>query len=136
MEIDDGTVVSTITVSVNDASSDNLFDPLLDWVFNISTLDDDDAGFTVAESLGTTVISESGGVDEFTVVLDTEPVSNVELLVSSADATEATVAPTTLTFTPSDWSTSAAAAVNALAFDPISKRESAEIGSRFSLARP
>ena len=40
-----------------------------------------------------------------TVVLDAQPTSNVVLSVVSADTGEATVSPSTLTFTPTNWDT-------------------------------
>ncbi|HRX31552.1 MAG TPA: hypothetical protein P5349_06645, partial [Tenuifilaceae bacterium] len=60
-------------------------------------------GFTIsAISRNTT---EVGGTATFTVVLKTQPTSNVTLPLSSSDATEGTVSPTSLTFTTSNWNT-------------------------------
>jgi hypothetical protein len=59
--------------------------------------DDDTAGFT----LSTTAVSvnESGTTSQtFTVVLDTEPAGNVVFDLSHNDATEATISPSSLTF--------------------------------------
>lgn len=103
--IDDGDQVSTITVSVNDGLSDDDFDPLSDQTVAVTTTDDDAAGFSIVESGGTTVVVETGTTDDFTVVLDTEPVSNVVLTVTSADLGEVTAAPGSLTFTPANWDT-------------------------------
>ncbi|MEM7415427.1 MAG: hypothetical protein AAF389_08020 [Gemmatimonadota bacterium] len=104
-DIDDGDQSTTITVAVDDANSDDGFDPLPDQTVSAITSDDDTAGFTVTESLGSTSVNETGTTDDFTVVLDTEPVSNVVLTVTSADLTEVTAAPTSLTFTPANWDT-------------------------------
>src|SRR5690606_8283309 len=52
-----------------------------------------------------TEVAEDGDTDVFTVVLTAQPSANVVLDVSTADSGEATVAPTTLTFTPGNWST-------------------------------
>jgi len=52
---------------------------------------------------GSTGVTEAGGTDTFTVVLDAEPTSNVVLTVSSSDTGEATVSAASLTFTPSRW---------------------------------
>ncbi len=99
----DGDQVTPVTVSVNDAASDDAFDPLPDQGVQVTTTDNDAAGFTIQESGGSTVVSESGTTDDFTVVLDVQPASDVVFLVSLAATDEATVAPSALTFTPANW---------------------------------
>lgn len=59
------------------------------------------AGFTVDPTTAT--VDEAGGTDTFTVVLDSQPASDVVFDVTSSDINEATVAPASLTFTPDDW---------------------------------
>ena len=54
----DGTVTSTITVAVDDANSDNDFDPVDDQTVSATTTDDDVAGFTVVESGGSTTVAD------------------------------------------------------------------------------
>ena len=100
----DGTQTTTLTVSVDDANSDDAFDPLANQTLSVSTTDDDGSGFTVTELGGSTAVSETGTTDSFTVVLGTQPSSNVVLRVASEDTGEATVSPASLTFTPSNWS--------------------------------
>jgi hypothetical protein len=51
------------------------------------------------------VTSEAGGTATFTVVLNTQPTANVTIGLSSSDASEGTVAPTSLTFTAANWNT-------------------------------
>ncbi len=66
--------------------------------------DDDSVGFTLSKT--TASVNESGTTDTFTMVLDTQPESNVALSVTAVDPTEATVSampPLPLTFTPSNW---------------------------------
>ena len=99
----DGDQSTTITLSVDDTNSDDNFDPLANQTVNTTTTDDDAAGFSVAESGGSTSVSETGTTDTFTVVLDAEPASNVVILVSSADNGEATVSVSSVTFTPITW---------------------------------
>ena len=99
----DGNQNTTITLSIDNASSDDNFDPLANQTVNTTTTDDDAAGFSVAESGGSTSVSETGTTDTFTVVLDAEPDSNVVILVSSGDTSEATVNVASLTFTPITW---------------------------------
>lgn len=57
-------------------------------------------------SLSTTGVlstSENGDTASFTVVLDTQPTSDVTIGVSSSNPAEGTVSPTSLTFTADDW---------------------------------
>ena len=100
-------------MAVDDANSDDAFDPLADQAVSVSTTDadhavnvsttnDDTAGFTVTESGGTSV-SETGTTDTFTVVLDRQPTTDVVLTVASEDTGEATLSPGSLTFTPANW---------------------------------
>ena len=100
----DGTITSTITLSVNDGGSDNNFDPVADQTVSVSTTDNDTAGFTIAQTDGSTSVSESGSTDTFTVVLNAQPGSNVVLSVTSGDTGEATVN-SPLTFTNGNWNT-------------------------------
>ena len=97
----DGNLNTTITLSIDDANSDDNFDPLANQTVIATTTDDDVAGFTIVESSGSTSVAESGTTDTFTVVLDAEPDFNVVILVSSGDTGEATVNVSSLTF----WNT-------------------------------
>ena len=92
-----GTQTTTITLTINDVSSDNDFDGVADQAVSATTTDDDTAGFTVAESSESTGVAETGSTDTFTVVLDAQPASDVVISVSSGDTGEATVSPATLT---------------------------------------
>ncbi|MGE3275415.1 MAG: beta strand repeat-containing protein [Vicinamibacterales bacterium] len=49
------------------------------------------------------VTTESGGTATFTAVLTVQPTASVTLTLSSSDATEGTVSPSTLTFTTANW---------------------------------
>ncbi|MDH5387591.1 MAG: hypothetical protein OEY06_03970 [Gammaproteobacteria bacterium] len=62
-------------------------------------------GITVAETVGDTVTAEDGTTDIFTLVLDTAPIDDVVINLSSSDTSEATVSPSSVTFTSSNWST-------------------------------
>ncbi len=99
----DGNQLTTITLAIDDANSDNAFDSLADKTVLVTTVDDDTAGFSVTEKSGSTSVSESGTTDTFEVVLNAAPLTNVVIAVSSGDTGEATVAPATLTFTPANW---------------------------------
>ena len=104
---DDGSVVdggqtSTITISIDDANSNDSFDSVTDQSVTVTTTDDDVAGFTISETNGSTEVDESGTTDTFTVVLDAQPTSDVLLSLSINDASEASVS-SSLTFTPINW---------------------------------
>jgi lysophospholipase L1-like esterase len=103
----DGTQTSTITISIDAANSDDAFDAIASKTVSVTTTDDDvvlpPANFTLTETGGSTSVSEAGTTDTFSVILTTQPTSNVVLSVNSSDVGEATAAPTTLTFTPTNW---------------------------------
>ncbi len=60
------------------------------------------AGITVTPTSGL-VTTEASGAATFTVVLDRYPKADVTLSLSSSDISEGAVAPTSLTFTQTDW---------------------------------
>jgi hypothetical protein len=62
-------------------------------------------GVTIRQSDGVTEVSEIGSTDSYSIVLNSAPTADVEIMVTSGDPGEATVRPTTLTFTASDWDT-------------------------------
>ena len=62
-------------------------------------------GFTIAETLGSTSVDESGTSDDFTIVLDVQPASDVTLSISDGSSDETSISPTTVTFTNSNWDT-------------------------------
>ncbi|MCF6235306.1 MAG: FG-GAP-like repeat-containing protein [Gammaproteobacteria bacterium] len=49
------------------------------------------------------IVNEAGSTSTFTVVLDTAPLVDVTIDVSTSDLGEATVSPTSLLFTPANW---------------------------------
>ena len=98
----DGTQTSTLTISIVDAVTDDNFDGVADQTVSATTTDNDVAGFTIAESGGSTSVSESGTTDTFTIVLNAQPNSDVVLSITSSDTGEATVT-SALTFTAANW---------------------------------
>ena len=73
-------------------------------------------GFSVSKSAVS--VSESGSTETFTVVLDSQPASNVVIGVVSGDAGEATVSPSgvsALTFTSGNWATAQTVTVTGVA---------------------
>ncbi|NNL30134.1 MAG: hypothetical protein HKO77_03885, partial [Gemmatimonadetes bacterium] len=71
-------------------------------------------GFSVLESGGSTVVAEAGTTDTLSVVLDSEPDTDVILTVMGGDAGEAVASPSTLTFTRDDWSVAQAVTVRGI----------------------
>ena len=109
----DGSQNTTITLSVNDGSSDNNFDSLSDQTVTDATADP--WGFTVVQTGGTTSVDEeSTTTDTFTVVLTAQPSSDVVISISSADTGEAIVDKASLTFTNSNWNSAQTVTVTAV----------------------
>ncbi|MDP7353377.1 MAG: hypothetical protein QF739_11405, partial [Acidimicrobiales bacterium] len=105
-DVDDGDQVTTFTVEVLDASSHDAYDDVADINWNVTTTDDDTVGFTLSTT--SVSVTEAGTTDTFTVVLDTEPVSDVVIWSASSDSGEAQIgggAGIGLTFTSSNWAT-------------------------------
>ena len=64
---------------------------------------DSTAGVTVSQSGGSTLVSEAGTTDVVSVVLNTQPTSNVTITVDLAGSDEASIDVTELTFTTTNW---------------------------------
>ncbi|MDP6160799.1 MAG: delta-60 repeat domain-containing protein, partial [Acidimicrobiales bacterium] len=112
--LDDGDQTSTVTLSVNDGSSDDDYDSLANKTVSVTTTDIDLApAFTTAITAGNTCstgcatigLAEGGNTGTISVVLGTAPAGNVVFDVTASDTTEATVSTATLTFTNSNWDT-------------------------------
>ena len=87
-----------VTISVDDAASDNGYDPVADKTVAITLTDDEVAGITVGTISGNT--GEDGTTATFTVVLNSQPSADVTIGISSSDTSEGSVIlPTTITFT-------------------------------------
>jgi murein DD-endopeptidase MepM/ murein hydrolase activator NlpD len=68
---------------------------------NANLTDTDFAGLVIAESGGSTVVTEGGAADSYTVSLTNQPSANVT--VTFAPDPQLAVSPATLTFTPINW---------------------------------
>ena len=102
--IADGTQQVQLRSSINTGlTADSTYDALSNVSKPIVTFDDDTAGFTLAQSGGSTAVAESGSTDSFTVVLNSQPTGDVVFSVTSSDTGEATVSPSALTFTTGNW---------------------------------
>lgn len=92
--------VEILRVGAVDRNTTNTYTPAFT---TLRIVDDDFAGINIVQSDGDTVVDENGSTDTFEVTLDAEPITNVVLNLSTTDPGEATVGPTTLTFTPLNW---------------------------------
>lgn len=99
----DGPQVSAVTIEVLPGSD-------AAWVGHtalevlVTTTDDEVAGVEITETKGTTVVGEDGETDRIRVELSGQPLSDVVVTAASADTSEVRVEPSTLTFTPDNWS--------------------------------
>jgi hypothetical protein len=100
---DDGDQVTALTLSVVAVASDDAFDGIPARTVSVTTTDNDEPpGLTITET-GDTRVSEDGTTDSFTVVLTTQPGTDVVLTVRSGDLGEVVASPSTLTFTTDSW---------------------------------
>ena len=124
--VNDNTVkvdTAKITISVNE-SSDATFAALANQSVEIILEDDDVAGFTLSES--TLTIDEDAGTDSFTVVLNTQPISDVVFDVLSDADNEAIVSVSLLNFTSANWNTPQTVTVTGVN-DEIDREDNATI---------
>src|SRR5213079_2317905 len=99
--VDDGDVAYSIVTGAA-TSTDGNYSGLNASDVSVTNTDNDTAGVTVTPTSGLTT-TEAGGTATFTVVLNSQPTANVTIAVSSSDAAEGSVSPTTLTFTAGNW---------------------------------
>ena len=98
----DGDVSYTILVAAAISSDPNYADLDPPDVAVANQDDGDIPGITMSLTSGLTT-TETGGMAQFTVVLDSQPTADVTIGVSSSDLTEGTVSPLSLTFTSGNW---------------------------------
>jgi hypothetical protein len=99
-EVDDGDQNYTIVTST--ATTDPKYGGLIPADISAINMDNDTAGVTVTPTSGLTTTEDEGGAI-FTVVLDSEPIADVTLNLSSDKPAEGSVFPISLTFTNTDW---------------------------------
>jgi hypothetical protein len=85
-------------ISENVVSADQLYSGINPVDITVVNTDDEVPGFQVTPT--TLTVSETGTTATFTVRLNVASTSDVTVPVSSSNTSEATVSPTTLTFTP------------------------------------
>ncbi len=103
--VDDLIVDGSVAYTINTAaatSSDSNYNGVNPANVSVSNSDNDTAGITVSPTAGL-VTTEAGGTATFTIVLDSQPTSDVTIGLSSSDTTEGTVAPTSVVLTAANW---------------------------------
>ena len=101
-DIDDGDVVYTAVTAPADSSFSpyNGLDP---FDVSITNLDNDSAGFVVTPLETPMETSEAGDIAQFTVALDSEPLAEVTIPVSSDNPAEGTPDVSSLSFNSDNW---------------------------------
>jgi hypothetical protein len=109
---------SATSVNIADANYNNEWGSTYNGTFtqlNVTVLDNDAAGLIVTPTGGSTVVSEGGATDDYTVALAQQPTGNVT--VTFTPGTQVTISGATLvnnvlTFTTANWSTGQAVTVS------------------------
>ena len=101
-DIDDGDKAYTITTHPA-ISTDPNYNSINPPDISVINMDDDSAGVTVTPP-GGLVTTEAGLQATITVRLNSQPLSDVTIPVASGDITEGRILPSSLVFTPTDWS--------------------------------
>ena len=102
---------SATSVNITDANYNNEWGNTYNGTFtqlNVTVLDNDAAGLVVTPSGGSTIVSEAGATDDYTVALAQQPVSDVTITFTpgaQVTLSGATLVNNILTFTSANWST-------------------------------
>ena len=106
----------TVTITHAATSTDADYNEIFIRSVTATVVDDDRAGLTITHSDGSTTVTEAAGAtrtDTYTVALSSQPTHGVELTLSSYRSAVATVSPTSLTFTTTNWNTAQTVTVTA-----------------------
>jgi hypothetical protein len=105
MGVDDAVADGSVSYNIVTAaavSADSNYNGIDAADVSVTNEDNDIAGITVSP-IGGLVTNENGTTAEFTVVLNSQPTSNVTIELRSNDTTEGTISTSALTFTPANW---------------------------------
>ena len=106
----DGDIAYTI-VTAAASSPDSNYNGVNPSDVGVSNSDNDTAAVTVVQSGGTTTVTEGGTTDSYTVVLSSQPSSDVSIALTG---TQVTTSPTSLSFTAANWATAQTVTVTAI----------------------
>ncbi|MEI6697087.1 MAG: Calx-beta domain-containing protein, partial [Bacteroidota bacterium] len=101
--IADGNIAYTIVLATA-VSTDANYNGINPSDVSVTNNDNDIVGITVNPTSGL-VTTEAGGTAVFTIVLNTQPLADVSIGLSSSNTNEGTVSPASLTFTNANWNT-------------------------------
>lgn len=103
-DLDDGDIGWTVQLSTNVVgTTDPLYLALDPPDVAVTTTDNDTAAVVVTQSSGTTLVTEGGATDSYSVVLACQPTADVTVTVTLDSQLSAS--PSSLTFTPVNWAT-------------------------------
>nr|WP_319399486.1 Calx-beta domain-containing protein [uncultured Carboxylicivirga sp.] len=115
--LDDSRVEETETLQINLVASNNAVDASAKATLSIN--DNDVAGWLLTESDQSTLTSENGSVDSFTLVLEAQPSSNVIVDITGLDNTEGSLSTSHLIFTPDNWNEAQTVSVTGIDDDEL-----------------
>ncbi|WP_456379055.1 leucine-rich repeat domain-containing protein [Thiolapillus sp.] len=98
--LDDGN--QGYTVQTNVVSDDPNYDGIESANVSVTNIDNDSAGVTISPTSGL-VTSEDGSTATFNLRLNTRPLAEVTIALTSSDETEGTVLPAALVFSVDNW---------------------------------
>lgn len=101
-DLQDGPIEFSIQFTGVTTTDPNYAAAALPSALTLTSVDNDTAGILVSDVSGPT--TEQGEQAQLTVVLATQPTADVVIGVSTDDTSEGTLADSTLTFTPANWS--------------------------------
>jgi len=111
------------TATISHGISGGGYDGITVSPVQVNATDNDATGVTVSRTALS--IPEAGGMDTYTVVLNTLPTADVTVTLTAREGTVATFSPTPLTFTPANWNVEQTVTVtvagvdDAIANDPV-----------------
>jgi hypothetical protein len=100
-QADTGTIAYQITGTAS--SSDSNYNSAAMPAVTVTDQNNGPAGFTVTPEDNALDTTQAGGQGTFTVVLTSQPTSNVTLALSVSNASEGSLSASSLTFTTSNW---------------------------------
>src|SRR5205823_1959026 len=110
--VDDGDIAYTI-VTAPAIATDPGYTNMDASDVSVTNTDDDTAGVTVSPTSGLTT-TEAGGTANFNVHLNSQPLADVTIPISSANTAEGTVSTGSLTFSSANWNVAQAVTVTGI----------------------